>query len=43
MGDISEQVQGMTEEEAYYWFSKATQKASGVRSQRALRILLAND
>lgn len=43
MGDISEQVQGMTEEEAYYWFSKVTQRSSGVRSQRALRILLAND
>ena len=39
VSEISEHVQGMTDEEAYYWFSKVTDTASGPRSQRALRIL----
>jgi hypothetical protein len=43
MGDISEQVTGMTDEEAYYWFSKITDSRQGRRSQRAMRILLAEE
>src|SRR5271157_637824 len=43
MGDISEQVQGMTDEEAYYWFSKITDSRQGRRSQKAMRILLAKE
>jgi hypothetical protein len=43
MGDISEQVQGITEEEAYYWFSKVTDSSRGLRSQRAFRILFAQE
>jgi len=43
MTDISEQVQAMAEEEAYYWFSKATDKHVGRRSQKAMRILLAKE
>ena len=43
MGDISEQVQGMTDEEAYYWFSKTTSARTGRRAQRALRLLLSNE
>jgi hypothetical protein len=43
MGDISEQVQGMAEEEAYYWFSKMTDHRLGRRSQKAMRILLAKE
>lgn len=41
MSDISEQIQGMTEEEPYYWFSRVTDAARSSRSQKALRILLA--
>ena len=41
MGDISEQVQGMTDEEAYYWFSKTTSTNTGRRAQKAMRVLLA--
>ena len=43
MGEISEQVQGMTDEEAYYWFSKITDSRQGRRSQKAMRILLAKE
>ena len=43
MGDISEQVQGMTEEEAYYWFSKTTSANTGRRAQKAMRLLLAEE
>ena len=43
MGDISEQVQGMTEEEAYYWFSKTTSTSTGRRAQKAMRMLLADE
>ena len=43
MTDISEQIRAMTSEEAYYWFSKATDKAVGRRSQKAMRILLAKE
>jgi len=43
MSDISEQIQGMTEEEAYYWFSRVTDAGRGSRSQKALRILLATE
>lgn len=42
MTDISEQIQGMTEEEAYYWFSRVTDARRGARSKKALRILLAD-
>lgn len=41
MTDISEQVQSMASEEAYYWFSKMTDHLVGRRSQKAMRILLA--
>jgi hypothetical protein len=43
MVDISEQVQSMAEEEAYYWFSKSTDHRVGRRSQKAMRILLARE
>jgi hypothetical protein len=43
MGDISEQVQGMTDEEAYYWFSKTTSTNTGRRAQKAMRLLLAEE
>lgn len=43
MTDISEQVQSMASEEAYYWFSKATDHQVGRRSQKAMRILLAKE
>lgn len=43
MTDISEQVQAMAEEEAYYWFSKSTDHQVGRRSQKAMRILLAKE
>ena len=43
MGDISEQVQGMTDEEAYYWFSKTTSTKTGRRAQKSMRILLAKE
>ena len=36
-------VAGMTEEEAYYWFSKMTDHDVGRRSQKAMRILLAKE
>jgi hypothetical protein len=43
MTNISEQVRGMTDEEAYYWFSKATSATAARRAQRALRVLLAQE
>lgn len=43
MGEIAEHVRAMTEEEAYYWFSKATLSDAGRRAQKALRILLAKE
>ncbi len=43
MSTISGQIQGMTEEEAYYWFSKATSASSASRAQRAMRVLLADE
>jgi hypothetical protein len=43
MSDVSEHVRGMTDEEAYYWFSKVTDAGQGRRSQKALRILLAKE
>ena len=43
MGDISEQVQGMTDEEAYYWFSKTTSANTGRRAQKAMRVMLAEE
>lgn len=43
MSSISGQIQGMTDEEAYYWFSKATSTSSSGRAQRAMRILLADE
>jgi len=43
MADISEQIQRMTTEEAYYWFSKITDKQNGRRSRKAMRILLARE
>jgi len=43
MTDISEQIRSMTEEEAYYWFSKATDAHVGRRCRKAMRILLARE
>jgi hypothetical protein len=43
MNDISERVQAMASEEAYYWFSKTTDHNLGRRSQKAMRILLAKE
>jgi hypothetical protein len=43
MTDISEQIQSMASEEAYYWFSKMTDHHLGRRSQKAMRILLAKE
>lgn len=43
MSEISEQIRAMTEEEAYYWFSKITDNGVGRRCQKALRILLAKE
>ena len=43
MTSISEQVRGMTDEEAYYWFSKTTTAATARRAQRAMRVLLAEE
>jgi hypothetical protein len=43
MSEISERVRAMTDEEAYYWFSKTTDNGIGRRCQKALRILLANE
>jgi hypothetical protein len=43
MTDISEQIQTMASEEAYYGFSKMTDQKAGRRSQKAMRILLARE
>lgn len=43
MSEVSEQIQGMAAEEAYYWFSKATDQQVGRRSQKALRVLLSKE
>jgi hypothetical protein len=43
MADVSEHIQSMTAEEAYYWFSKVTDACQSRRSQKALRILLAKE
>jgi len=43
MAEISQQIQAMAEEEAYYWFSKSTDNGIGRRCQKALRILLAKE
>lgn len=43
MTDISERIQAMAEEEAYYWFSKTTDNGIGRRCQKAMRILLAKE
>ena len=43
MTDISEQIRSMTEEEAYYWFSKVTDTHVGHRCRKAMRILLAQE
>ena len=36
-------LKSMASEEAYYWFSKATDHHLGRRSQKAMRILLAKE
>lgn len=43
MSSISSQIQGMTDEEAYYWFSKSTAASTARRAQRAMRVLLAEE
>jgi len=43
MTTISDQVQAMTGEETYYWFSKATATGTARRAQKAMRMLLAEE
>jgi hypothetical protein len=43
MTSISEHVRAMTDEEAYYWFSKTTAATTARRAQRAMRVLLADE
>jgi hypothetical protein len=43
MSEISEHIQAMAEEEAYYWFSKSTDSNHGRRGQKAMRTLLARE
>ena len=43
MADIAEHIQSMSDEEAYYWFSKTDNAQDGRRCQRALRILMAKE
>ena len=40
---ISRGIRDMTGEELYYWFSLCTNRASGQRGQKALRVLLAEE
>ena len=40
---IGHAVQGMSAEEAYYWFSKCSAGADAARAQKALRVLLADE
>ena len=40
---VIEGVAAMSDEEAYYWYAKATRSSGGRRALRALRILLAGD
>lgn len=40
---ISAGIRQMTSEELYYWYSKCTQRESGERAQKALRVLLARE
>jgi hypothetical protein len=40
---VLEGVASMSDEEAYYWYSKTAQPNSGARALRALRILLVDD
>ncbi len=41
MERVAAGVRSMTDEEAYYWFSKCVARDSGRRARRALRLLLA--
>lgn len=43
MDAVSSQIRGMSDEEAYYWFSKSTRPDAARRAQKALRILLARE
>jgi hypothetical protein len=43
MSDVAEHIHNMSDEEAYYWFSKTANAQDGRRSQRALRILMARE
>ena len=43
MMSVSEQVRTMSDEEAYYWYSKSTAAATGPRARRAMRILMAEE
>jgi len=43
MEAISNAIWAMSPEEAYYWFSKCTDGATGRRARRALRLLLATE
>lgn len=40
---IGQGIQMMSDEEAYYWFSKCSASADATRAQRALRVLLAEE
>ena len=41
--EVAAGLRSMSDEEAYYWYSKCTQRSAGRRAQRALRVLLAKD
>jgi hypothetical protein len=40
---LGQGIQAMSDEEAYYWFSKCTAGPAAARAQRALRVLLAEE
>lgn len=41
--EVIEGIAAMSDEEAYYWYAKATHPDTGKRALRALRLLLADD
>ncbi|MCX2727444.1 hypothetical protein OO015_08050 [Thermomicrobium sp. 4228-Ro] len=43
MERVAAGVRAMTDEEAYYWFSKCVAPGTGYRARRALRILVAGE
>lgn len=41
--EIAQKINLMTHEERYYWYSKCTQNGTGIRAQKAIRILLSDE